>query len=129
MDMGLVLIKLISNFRKKRQVNKLHLVLAAGLVLCAVAPVHAFGSKEKPSVIQVTGVVRLVGSAAFSELVITGADAEWYITRAETDKLHDLQHQTVTVEGEETVIEMKFASGLLAWKRRELKNIKIIRIH
>jgi hypothetical protein len=109
--------------------NKLQFILIAVLILFIVIPVHAFGNKEKNTVIQVTGIVRLVGNAPFSELVVTGTDAEWYIAKAETDKLHDLQHQKVTVEGEEKVIEMKFASGLPAGTRRELKNIKIIRIY
>jgi hypothetical protein len=96
----------------------------------------AFGSKEKkkdpvpaPVVVQVTGVVRLVGSSPFSEIVITGSEAEWYIPRDEQYKLNDLQHQTVKVEGEETVTELKFASGLPAGTRRELKNIRIISVN
>jgi tRNA A37 methylthiotransferase MiaB len=109
--------------------NKLQFILTAVLVLCAAMPVHALGNKEKNSVIQVTGVVRLVGNASFSELVVTGVNTEWYIAKADADKFHNLQHQTVTVEGEEKVIEMRFASGLPAGTRRELKNIKIIRIH
>jgi hypothetical protein len=109
--------------------NKLQFVLAVTLVLRAVVPVHALGNKEKNTVIQVTGVVRLVGNASFSELVITGADGEWHIEKSDAGKFHDLQHRIVTVEGEEKLIEMKFAGGLPAGTRRELKNIKIIKIH
>jgi hypothetical protein len=100
----------------------------AGLfLLSAAALLPGFGKKEKPVTIQVTGVVRLVGSS-FPELVISSEDGEWYITKEDNKKLNDLQHRTVTVEGAETVIELKFASGLPAGKRRELKNIKIIAI-
>jgi hypothetical protein len=44
------------------------------------------------------------------------------------DKLHDLQYRTVTVEGEETVRELKFGNGLSAGIRRDLKNIRIISV-
>jgi hypothetical protein len=104
------------------------------LFLCLAASLPAFGSKEKdtgkavPVVIRVTGVVRLVGSANFPELLIDNSQMFWYIAKDEMDKLHDLQHRTVTVEGEETVMELKFGNGLSAGTRRDLKNIKIISI-
>jgi hypothetical protein len=101
----------------------------AGLfLLCAAAALSAGGRKEKAVVIQITGRVRLVGSDLFSELVITSPDGEWYIAKEEKNKLNDLQNRTVTIEGVETVTEMKFVNGLSAGKRRELKNIKIISI-
>jgi len=106
------------------------------LFLCFAASLSAFGAKEKDSgktapavtVIQVTGVVRLVGNANFPELQIKNSEMSWYIAKNEMDKLHDLQHRTVTVEGEETVRELKFANGMSAGTRRDLKNIKIISI-
>jgi hypothetical protein len=104
------------------------------LFLCLAASLYAFGAKEKdsgkdhPVVIQVTGIVRLVGNANFPELQIVNAQMVWYIARDEMDKLYDLQHRTVTVEGEETVMELKFGNGLSAGTRRDLKNIKIISV-
>jgi hypothetical protein len=100
------------------------------LTLCIAALLPAWGNrdKEKANVVRVTGVVRLVGTGLFSELVITGPEMEWHITRDEEKKLHDLQHRTVTVEGVETVTERRFANGLSAGKRRELQNIKIIAV-
>ena len=83
---------------------------------------------QEPKIVQVTGVVRLVGSATFPELIISGPDAEWYVAGEEIDKLKDMQHRTVTVEGLETVIELKFASGRPAGKRRELRDIAIIAV-
>jgi hypothetical protein len=101
----------------------------AGLfLLSAAAMLPGFGKKEKPVTIQVTGVVRLVGNGSFPELVISSENGEWYITKEDNKKLNDLQHRTVTVEGAETVIELKFASGLPAGVRRELKNITIIAV-
>jgi hypothetical protein len=98
------------------------------LFLCLAAALPAGGKKEKAPVVQVTGRVRLVGSAPMSELVITRQDKSWYIEREEGHKLFDLQQRTVTVEGEETVVELKFANGRSAGERRTLKNIKIIAV-
>jgi len=86
-------------------------------------------TEEKPKTIQVTGIVRLVGSDTFPEIVISGSGYEWYVPREERSKLNNLQHRTVTVEGEETVLQLMFANGMPAGTRRELKNIKIIKIH
>ena len=100
------------------------------LSLCIAALLPAGGNREKEpaNVVRVTGVVRLVGTGLFPELVITGPELEWHITADEEKKLNDLQHRTVTVEGVETVIELRFANGLRAGTRRELKNIKIIAV-
>jgi hypothetical protein len=105
------------------------------LFLCLAASLPAFGKKEKDSgkppavtVVRVTGVVRLVGTATFPELIIDNSQTLWYIAREEMDKLYDLQHRTVTVEGEETVTELKFGNGMSAGTRRDLKNIRIISV-
>ena len=110
--------------------------LLVPLLLCLAASLYAFGKKEKNSdktapvvtVIRVTGIVRLVGNEPFPELIIDNSQMVWYIAMDEMNKLHDLQHRTVTVEGEETVRELKFAGGLSAGTRRDLKNIKIISV-
>lgn len=91
------------------------------------------GSKEKndhkkADIIQVRGTVRLIGSSNFPQLVISGSASQWYVTREDWDKLFNLQQQTVMVEGEETVTEMIYASGIPAGSRRELRNIRIIHI-
>jgi hypothetical protein len=101
------------------------------IVLLMVIPmmVSAFGNKEKDNVVQATGVVRLVGTALFSELVITGSDKEWYIEKDEMDKLHDLQYRTVTVEGVETLRDVEMGNGRLVITRRELKKIKIVSVN
>ena len=84
--------------------------------------------EEKGEIVQVTGIVRLVGNSPFTEIVITGQEKEWYIFREEDALLRDLQHQTVIVEGEETVRELRFANGLSAGERRTLRDIKIISV-
>jgi len=102
------------------------------LFVCFAASLSAFGVKEKDSgkaqVIKVTGVVRLVGTANFPELLIENSQGVWYIARDEMNKLHDYQYRTVTVEGGETVTELKFGNGMSAGTRRDLKNIKIISV-
>jgi len=97
--------------------------------------VFALGGRERQTaqpappvtVVEVTGIVRLVGNAPFYEIVISG-ERNWYVARDEMNKLHDLQHRIVTVEGEETITELTFASGLPAGRRRELNNIRIIEV-
>jgi len=122
--------------------NNLRLIIFAFITLLCASSIYAFGSRDRGApetkaavhpaqevkTVQVTGVVRLVGSSVMREIVISGGEAEWYAARDEMDKLHNLQHQTVTVEGTETVMELTFASGISAGVRRELSNIKIISV-
>ena len=81
---------------------------------------------DDKDVVQVTGRVRLVGSAPMSEIVISAEDKQWYVAREDMHKLIKLQQQTVTVEAKETIKEMKFANGTSAGTRRILSDIKII---
>jgi hypothetical protein len=78
--------------------------------------------------VQVIGIVRLVGSEPITEIVITGPDKEWYVSREEDRLLRELQHRTVTVEGYESVFELRFANGFYAGQRRTLKDIKILKV-
>jgi len=106
--------------------NRIKLVI---LLLFSSVLLFAGGNKENDiEKKQVTGVVRLTGSALFPELIISGEEHAWYIAKEEMNKLNDFQHRTVTVEGEETVREMKFANGWSAGIRRDLRNIKIISV-
>ena len=98
------------------------------LLFCLVVALPAGGKKEKSVTVQVTGKVRLVGSDPLPELVITGPEKEWYVAKEEEHKLKEMQHRTVTVQGVETVTELKFANGMSAGQRRTLKNIKIISV-
>ena len=98
------------------------------LFFCLAAALPAGGSREKDAVVQVSGRVRLVGSGALPELVISGPGAEWYVEKGEEHKLMDLQQRNVTVEGIETVKALRFANGSPAGERRTLKKIKIISV-
>ena len=80
------------------------------------------------STVRVSGRVRLVGNEPFTELVITGPDGEWYIKPDEGHKFRELQQRTVTVEGIETVVTLRFASGNPAGERRTLSDIQIITV-
>ena len=109
--------------------------IAAVLFLLVLTPViFAFGGRERnseplPVVVQITGVVRLIGSSPLPQLIISGYEFEWFVPREEMDKLNNLQHRIVTVEGEEIVMELMFAGGQPAGTRRELRNIRILEIH
>jgi hypothetical protein len=85
------------------------------------------GDVEKPQLITVQGRVRLVGNGSQMELVITGEDREWYIDRKEWDNFMKLQQQIVTVQGQETFVDLTFANGMPAGRRYILKNITLIR--
>jgi len=110
--------------------------LFISLFVLSSVMLFALGSKEKETpkeetplnVVQITGVVRLVGTAHFPEIVISHDDKDWFVVKAEAGKLHDLQQQVVTVEAEETVTELQFANGMSAGMRRELRNIRIISV-
>jgi hypothetical protein len=100
----------------------------ASLVLCAAA-VSALGAGErggKPETLRITGVVRLVGSGPGMELLVSNDEGEWHIDKKDRERLWNLQHQTVTVEGEERREELTFADGRSAGEKRHLRNITII---
>jgi hypothetical protein len=94
----------------------------------AVEEIEEEETEAVETFVQVTGIVRLVGGGPIPELVITGQDKEWYVSREEDHLLKELQHRTVTVEGYETVIELRFANGLPAGRRRTLRDIKILAV-
>ena len=108
------------------------------LFFCLAAVLPALGNREKDSVVQVTGRVRLVGNEPFPELIIwkeegsadriANAGKAWFITREDRHLLIHLQHRTVTVEGKETVEELSFVSGNSAGQRHTLSNIRIISV-
>ena len=111
-----------------------HFFFFCFLFLCTTSLLFAFGRKEKaseipmPKIVQVEGLVRLVGNANFPELIISGSEDVWVIASNERDKFINLQYRTVKAEGEEIVTELKFNNGLSAGIRRELKNIKLIEV-
>jgi len=135
-----------------------HFVFICFFFLCLTAALPAWGRKEKaepvviepqviyldkniaekvekeeaeaaiPTLVQVTGIVRLVGGGPIPEIVITGPEREWYVSREDDHLLKDLQHQTVTVEGYESVYELRFANGFYAGQRRTLSDIKILNV-
>jgi len=76
--------------------------------------------------VQIKGIVRLVGTSHFPEIVISAAEMEWFIPKGEAEKLWDLQNRIVTLEGIETVMELKFASGISAGVRREIREVKVL---
>jgi hypothetical protein len=115
-----------------RLLNSRRVLLFCIFLFVSVGAVFSLGGREKDKepleVIQVTGIVRLTGNDNFPEIIITASEGSWVVAKEEMNKLHNLQHKTVTVEGEQTVTELRFANGLPAGLRRELKNIKIIAV-
>ena len=85
-------------------------------------------AETNPGEVKATGRLRLIGSGAFPELVLTGEGKQWYIAGEEMPKLNALQQQTVTLEGEETIRELKWANGRPAGKRRYLHNVRVVSV-
>jgi len=92
-------------------------------------PAQAVGNEQSRQV-QVTGRVRLVGSGTLPEVVIQGEGKQWYIAGGGEDmqKLNALQQRIVTVEGEETIRELRWANGRSAGMRRYLSKISVIQV-
>ena len=107
--------------------NKKQICFFVLFFLCVIV-LFAGDDQENTETIKVTGVVRLIGTGNFPQIVITTEDKEWYLPKEDADKLFNLQHRKVTVEGEGSKRELKFASGRSAGIRYELRNIKIISI-
>ncbi|MCL2025595.1 MAG: hypothetical protein FWG92_02185 [Leptospirales bacterium] len=103
----------------------LFIVIASAAVLPAVAMT---ADKEKGVLVQVTGRVRLVGSDTQPDIIISWEDKQWYIASEDAYKLKNMQQRIVTIEGKETIKEMKFASGRSAGKRNILSDIRIIAV-
>ena len=109
-------------------------------LLCLAALLPASGKKEaetpaspqnvaeQSTFVQASGRVRLVGGGLLPSLVLSNPETEWYIDRDDESLLKDLQHQEVTVEGYETVMQLYFANGQYAGERRILRGIRIISI-
>ncbi|MCL2210887.1 MAG: hypothetical protein FWB95_03075 [Treponema sp.] len=135
--------------------NRMRFLLLFCVLLLCVTPVFTLGGKEKNAPrslldegttlsltgnerqppegfgeirhVTASGTVRLVGTGMFNDLVISG-EHEWYIAKDDREKLHNLQQQSVAVEGDEAIIELKLLNNMGSIFRRELSNIKIISI-
>lgn len=77
--------------------------------------------------IRVTGRVRLVGSAPFSRLVVSGEAGEWYVEGGDSGRLQPLQHQTVTVEGRLFAEDIIMVNGDRLGRRYILRDLKLIK--
>ena len=108
------------------EMNKLSLFLFLFVFLYVAEPVMGRGAKDDSKPVEVTGMVRMVGSSPLTVLVISGENREWYIEPEEAQKLAHLQQQIVTVKASEYYEEMVLANGLSAGKRYHLKNITVI---
>ena len=83
---------------------------------------------ETNDLVQVSGIVRLVGNMPFPQLVISDSEGDWYINAEEAHKLRDFQHRRIVAEGLQETITITFASGISGGERRILRDIRIISI-
>ena len=98
-------------------------------IFFTTALVFAFGRRERVITVEVTGIVRMVGAGLLSEIVISGQEREWYVAKDEEYKLIDLQHRTITVEGVQTIIQLRFANGFPAGERYYLERVRVISVY
>jgi hypothetical protein len=84
------------------------------LFLCLTAALPAGGKKEKVLVVQVTGRVRLVGSAPMPELVITGPDKSWYINMKNANKLAGNPNRARSASNQRFAVPLLIAALALA---------------
>jgi hypothetical protein len=111
--------------------NNKRLVLLVIIICVIAAAIYARGSRDTPAkplakTVQVSGRVRLTGSAPLYNLLITNEDREWYIDPDDQQKLWLLQQQLVTVTAKEYYSDLFFANGAPAGRQYFLKDIKII---
>jgi hypothetical protein len=77
--------------------------------------------------ITISGRVRLVGSAAFSRLVITDEkNRDWYVEGADREKLSSMEQRTVKVKGTTEYQDIVLANGENVGVRRFLRKITIV---
>jgi hypothetical protein len=101
-------------------------------LFCLILPaggLWAFGQKEvlPKGEITITGMVRLVGSARFNDIVITdNEDNDWYIEGEDRNKLASLEQQQVTVKGVTEYENLILADGKKAGIRRYLRKIMLV---
>jgi hypothetical protein len=89
----------------------------------------SLGSREpenQKETITVTGRVRLVGTALFSNVVITDEeDQDWYVENTDKEKVARFEQQELTVTGEPEYRDIILANGEKAGVRRVLRTIKV----
>jgi hypothetical protein len=79
------------------------------------------------ALVEVTGLVRLVGSEPFPELVITGRDNQvWYIAQEDRAVLRKFEQQTVTVRGVVRREERMLANGKRLEDRLVLSAVVVV---
>jgi hypothetical protein len=99
-----------------------------GLFFAVAGSAVSMGQKDFPrGKITVSGRVRLVGTALFSNIVITDdKDHDWYIEGEDRQKLLGREQRSITVKGTAEYQELTLANGESAGTRRFLRNITII---
>jgi hypothetical protein len=99
---------------------------ANSLPRVATSPAPASEESAPKDFIAITGKVRIVGNAPFTEMVITDdAGTDWFVPPAFRPALENRQNQAVTVRAAVKVIEQRLADGKLMPPRHELTDMII----
>jgi hypothetical protein len=107
------------------------LFLIIFLIISAAGGLMALGQSDPDypkGKITVSGRVRLVGTAIFSQLVITDdQDRDWYIEGEDREKISRMEQRTVKIKGTAEYQDIILANGENAGVRRFLRKITIVK--
>jgi hypothetical protein len=77
--------------------------------------------------VELSGLVRLLGSEPFPDLVLTGGDGEdWYIEGSGREILRSYEQRSLRVRGRVELREMILANGKSLGLRRVLWDLEIL---
>jgi hypothetical protein len=109
--------------------SKLSMVLSVLAFFTLISAGKQEDQEYPQGTVEITGRVRLVGTALFSNMVITDSrDRDWYLENEDRKKLSSLVQRELTVRGKPEYRDIIMASGEKAGIRRYLRDIEIMKI-
>jgi hypothetical protein len=118
-------------------------VVVAGFIMALPVQVFSFGKRDTKQIpdaplyetavsgqtVEVSGLVRLVGSEPFPDMVLADTDEHiWYIAPGDRKILSSYEQRTVTIRGTVELMEMVLANGKSLGTRRILSDISIVKV-
>jgi hypothetical protein len=93
----------------------------------APEPQRGYDTAVQGQVVEITGIIRLVGNEPFGELVITEeGQRTWYIEGENRDALSRYQQRNVTIRGTVEIQETVLANGKYLGVKRILKDASLM---
>jgi hypothetical protein len=93
----------------------------------ALADSSLYDTAVQGQLVEITGIIHLVGNEPFTELVITEEETQtWYIKEESRAILARYQQRNITIRGRVELQEMVLANGRHLGTKRILKDISLI---